>query len=234
MPFAILLFFSALSWLRTLSLPSWLWVVVFSLLSVLTKPNYVLAFMPTLGIAVLIRLGLNRGRELGRTLLFSAGLGILVIFVLGLQYAETYMSSTGTTSAPQESAHTIIAPFAVWRLYSPNIPASLLLSIAFPLSVVILYFRECKSNPTVLMAWGVFAIAVLQYVFLAESGETLADGNWGWGSNIAVYILFLVSAMVFLPQPRSWRYYFVAMFFGLHLASGIYYFAKIANGVGYL
>ena len=84
------------------------------------------------------------------------------------------------------------------------------------------------------MAWGVFAIAVLQYVFLAESGESLADGNWGWGSNIAVYILFLVSAMVVLQQPRSWRYYFVAMFFGLHLASGIYYFAKIANGVGYL
>jgi hypothetical protein len=234
MPFAILLFFSALTWLRTLSFRSWLWLLIFSLLSVLTKPNYVLAFMPAFGVATLIRVAVVRGTQTGRSLWFFAGLASLIICILGLQYADTYMGSSGTTSFSGESTHVIIAPFAVWKLYSPNIPASLLLSIAFPLSVVVLYFREVKTNPMVLLAWGVWAVAVLQYVLLAESGEYLADGNWGWGSNIAMYIVFLVSAMVFLSRPRSPRYYLAAVLFALHIATGIYYFTKIARGVGYL
>jgi hypothetical protein len=232
MPFAILLFFSALSWLRTLSLRSWLWLVTFSLLSVLTKPNYVLAFMPALGVAVLVRIAVTKS-EIGRALLLFTGLALLLIFVLGLQYADTYTGSNEISSSG-ESTHIIIAPFAVWKLYSPNIPASLLLSIAFPLSVAVFYFPEIKTDPAVLLAWAVWTIAVLQYVFLAESGEFLPDGNWGWGSNIAIYIVFLVSAMVFLRQPRSLRYYLVAILFSLHLATGIYYFAKIAHGVGFL
>ena len=234
MPFAILLFFSAIAWLRKLSLRSWLWVLIFCLMSLLTKPNYVLALMPALGIAVLIRVAGLQREEIARTLLFFAGLALVAICVLALQYADTYVASSGTPSASGESAHTIIAPFAVWRVYSPNIPASLLLSIAFPLGVTILYFREVKTNPTMLLAWGIWAAAMLQYILLAESGEYLADGNWGWGSNIAMYIVFLVSAMVFLRQPRSLRYYSVAILFSLHLATGIYYFVKIAHGVGYL
>lgn len=224
MPFAILLFFSAISWLRTLSLRSWLCVLICCLMSVLTKPNYVLAFIPALGVAVLIRIAVLQKREVARALLYFAGLTLVAVFVLGLQYADSYLRSEPTSPF-------IIAPFAVWKIYSPNIPASLLLSIAFPLSVGILYFDKIKANLTALLAWGVWVVAMLQYILLAETGEYFRDGNWGWGSNIAMYIVFLISMMVVLSEPRSPRFYLVAVVWALHLATGIYYFVNVPRGM---
>jgi hypothetical protein len=230
MPFAILLFFSAISWLRTLSLRSWLRVLICCLMSVLTKPNYVLAFIPALGVAVLIRIALFQKREVARALLCFAGLTLVAVFMLGLQYADSYLRSGATPSASGASSPFIIAPFAVWKLYSPNILASLLLSIAFPLSVAILYFDKIKANLTTLLAWGVWVVAMLQYILLAETGEYFRDGNWGWGSNIAMYIVFLISMMVVLSEPRSPRFYLVAVVWALHLATGIYYFVNVPRG----
>jgi hypothetical protein len=232
MPFAVLLFFSAISWLRTLSLRSWLWVLISCLMSVLTKPNYALAFIPALGVAVLIRITIFQNREFARALWCFAGLTLVAIFILGLQYADSYLSSGVTPSASATSSPFIIAPFAVWTLYSPNIPASLLLSIAFPLSVAILYFDKIKANLPTLLAWGVWLVALLQYILLAETGEYFRDGNWGWGSNIAMYIVFLTSMMVVLSEPISRRFYLVTVVWTLHLATGIYYFVNISRGIG--
>jgi hypothetical protein len=73
---------------------------------------------------------------------------------------------------------------------------------------------------------------MLQYILLAETGEYFRDGNWGWGSNIAMYIVFLTSMMVVLSEPISRRFYLVTVVWTLHLATGIYYFVNISRGIG--
>jgi hypothetical protein len=234
MPFDVLLFFAAVKWLESQSVRNSIWLAVFSVLSVLTKPNYVLAFFPVLGFIVLVRAIAKRNRGALHTLLFCTGLALVICGVLVAQYADTF---TGTSSVPEISTSEVspleIAPLLVWSQYSPNITASLLLSIAFPLSVTVLCFKQIKNNAAVTLAWAVFAVALLQYMLLAERGEALAMGNWGWGSNFAMYILFLVSTMVLVSQPRSPRFYFAATLFGFHVASGIYHYLKVARGEGY-
>ena len=84
-----------------------------------------------------------------------------------------------------------------------------------------------------LLAWGGLAIAVLQYVLLAETGETFPDQNWIWGSNVAMYLLFLVSARLFVSQGRSWRFNLVALVFSLHVGTGLYYYIKLAVCIDY-
>lgn len=234
MPFAILLFLSALRWVEAFTLKAFMWLTVFSLLSVLTKPNYVLAFFPVLGSVILIKTAVERSTETLRALLLYIVLVLVVSCVLYIQYLDT--TTTGGWADPaasKEANHIILAPLAVWSLYSPNIPASFLLSVAFPLSVLALYFKEVRHDVRIAWAWATLGIATLQYALLAEAGKMFPDGNWGWASNIAMYILFLVSAAVLVSQPRSPRFYFVATVFGLHVLSGIYYYIRLALGVGY-
>jgi hypothetical protein len=234
-PFAILLFFSALRWLEALTLRTFIWVAVSTLLSVLTKPNYVLAFYPILGLVVLIRAASKGRHDTRRALLLYTGLGLVLCGILYFQYLDT-IAKGGVWADPsvsKGSAHVVFAPLAVWSLYSPNIPASLLLSLVFPLSVVALYFKEVKTNAGIGLAWSVLAIAILQYALLAETGTNFGAANWSWGSNIAMYLLFLVSASVVVSQQRSPRFYFVMTFFCLHLVSGIYHYVKLTLGGGY-
>jgi hypothetical protein len=233
-PFAILLFFAAVKWLDQPTIPRFLWVVLFSLLSVLSKPNYVLAIAPVEGGVVLIKASVQRKPQIIRACFLYAGLVLVLVAVLCFQYYDTTSSGPWANAATgKQTTHIILAPFAVWSLYSHNIPVSLLLSIAFPISVVVVYFKEIRRNAAFGLAWAVLAVALLQYVLFAEGGELLWDANWIWGSNIAVYIVFLVSAAVFAAQPRSPRFYFVLTLFSLHLAAGIYYFVKVALGLGY-
>jgi hypothetical protein len=127
----------------------------------------------------------------------------------------------------------MLAPFEVWRLYSPNIPVSLLLSIAFPLGVAVLYFKEIKTDVSVLLAWGVLVVAIAQYALLAETGERFTHANWIWASNFAMYVVFLVSTVVLLTQPRTMRFYFSMTLLAFHVIIGVCYYAKIALGLGF-
>jgi len=234
MPFAIALFFSALKWLEAPTVRRFAWVALFGLLSVLTKPNYILTFFPLLGLIALTRALVDRRRATIHAVLCMGGLGALLGAILLFQYYACVTSGPWAGhGAAQESSHIALSPFAVWSLYSPNIPASVLLSVAFPLSVTLLYFQESKHDPGVVLAWAGLAIAVLQYTLLAETGETFPDQNWIWGSNVAMYLLFLVSARVCVSQRRSWKLYLVALVFSLHLGAGIYYYLKLAFGIDY-
>jgi len=233
-PFAIVLFFTALKWLESQTFRWFAWVAVFSVLSVLTKPNYILAFFPLLGLIVLIRALVERRSAAVRALLWLGGLGVLLSAILLVQYYACVTSGPWAGSGPgQESSHIAFSPFAVWSLYSPNIPASILLSVAFPLAVLALYFRESKHDSAVVLAWASLAIAIFQYALLAETGETFPDQNWIWGSNVAMYLLFLVSARLWVSQRPSGKFYLVALVFGLHVGAGIYYYLKLALGIDY-
>lgn len=234
MPFDILLFFSTLKWLKASTGRAFISMAVFTLLSVLTKPNYILAFIPVIGCVVLGRTLTNpRVGALQRLLSYSA-LVFGVCGILWLQYVDTFTTTpiSGPSSGKEESS-IILAPFAVWKVFSPNIPASLLLSVAFPLSFAVLYFREVKNEASLALAWAVWAVATLQYVLLAETGEAFNYANWIWASNFAMYIVFLVSAKLLISERRSPRFYLVAIIFCLHVASGIYHYVKVACGAGY-
>jgi hypothetical protein len=234
MPFAILLFYTAIKWLETRTIRSFMWVAIFSLLSVLTKPNYILAFLPVLGIIVLINWVVAERRNWMREILLITALSLVLCAVLYIQSVEPIpVGPSGNPSALNERVHVVFAPFAVWHLYSPNIPVSLLLSIAFPLGVTASYFKEVKNDATVLLAWGVLVVAIAQYAFLAEPGISFTAANWIWASNFAMYLVFLVSVVVLLTRPRSKRFYFLMTLLALHLVFGVYYYAKIALGLGF-
>jgi hypothetical protein len=126
-----------------------------------------------------------------------------------------------------------IAPFAVWSLYSPHPLVSVLLSTAFPLSVLCFYRDGVRGNAALKLAWTSFAVAVATVILFAEQGSRFSHGNLGWGAHMALYILFLVSAEIVLRHPFTARSWPVLAIFTLHVASGVYFYGRIAGGLGF-
>src|SRR5207248_602892 len=126
----------------------------------------------------------------------------------------------------------IFAPLKVYSLYSSWLLPKFILSILFPLTVYLLYFRRATQDFALNLSWLIFLIGSFYAYFLAESGPRFDAGNFGWGAQIALFILFVWSVKFLIRQEiatrgecvgatkRSKRCVTCIMAFGLHLVSG--------------
>jgi hypothetical protein len=196
------------------------------LLSLLAKPNFALAFLPA---AFLLALA---GRFDRRAFFLCAA---LTLPVLGWQYQ--HWSEFGVTRAATSGILTF-QPLEVWRLFSPDPFASLVVSLAFPLAVVLLVRGQSRLPDVFAAAWLLTAIAVAQFALLAEGGNRWRHGNYYWGTVPALYILFLVSLCELVgfradssgrrtAQRACW------LLLGVHVASGVLLYVRSLLGHGY-
>lgn len=166
-------------------------------LSLLAKPNFVLAFAPALLIFLFWKCGLS-----GRAILRMLIIVVPVAGILLLQYHGTYEAGEKSGSGG------IIFDFlGVWRLYSPNVFVSILLAVAFPLSVLIFRYRQIMDSKTLFMKLSLIflLIALLQAASLAEAGPTYAYFNFMWGYQLALYAVFAAGLAEFMAWQGSVR-----------------------------
>ncbi len=224
MPVVIVLFFAAVRSLREPTVKNLALTSGACLLCALIKPSYVLGLLPVLLAWHSVR-ALRRDRAPLRQV--AAHAATLAGPALALIVVQSWLVVSRADSG------VIVAPFAVWSLYSPNIPTSLLLSIAFPVAVSVLYRDRFDDWTALILAWSVFAVALAEFILLAEPGPRMSHANFLWGACMALFILFLICADVFFRQPMSGRAWPVFGLFLLHLASGLYFYARIVTGWGY-
>ncbi len=189
-------------------------------LCALAKPNYLLAFFPCFG-PVLVGL-VARAAWRGRLSALGAFAHLVGAFgppagVLLLQFVYAFGGETTV----------VLAPLKVWHAYSPNVPASVLLGVAFPCAVAACFPRQLARDRRTLLAWGVLAVAAAQYALLAEApeGRTFC-GNFVWGLVPAAYILFVESCRLAGRQPAGGRVAVCCAVLALHAASGTFYLVR--------
>lgn len=204
------------------------------LVSTFIKPNFVLIFGPSIFLYVLYK------NFKDWTLYWKLLVVMLpAVIALGYQFTMTFLSGTDV-----QAASVIVDFFGVWQLFSPNVFVSVILALAFPLSLAVFRFREMRQNDYLVLAWFLVIMGILQFGFLAESGERYRHANWSWGYNIALQILFVFSALdlfrwlkevSFMPKSKGEIYKIasVVTIFSLHLVSGCYYFLKLLGGGSY-
>lgn len=211
MPFNLLLFYFSAKNIQSERMHTFLVMGILSVISILCKPNYALAFLPVLCTAILI---LNiKSQQYLNAIIKCSLVAVPAILTLVYQWYFTFVHNNFL--AP--GAKTIIAPFFVWSKYSPHIPFSLFLSIAFPLLVLLFYFR--KIDFYLKLSWLTFLVALFITVTFAEYPNWGA-GNYFWGSIAANYILFLFSIAFLLKQPICWKSRLAYVVFGVHFLSG--------------
>jgi len=223
-PLALALFFLSL---RVLSRPTWPDVAgcaALTVLSALAKPSHLICFLPALGLLLLFRGTVREGGQRLRAMI----LGVFAPAFLVLAWQLWVLSTLGR----RFQSPIVWSPFeAVFVHTEPDLLrllAKALLSILFPLVVLLAYREEARRDESLKLAWISLLFAVLYGWGFAESGPRLAHGNFLWSAQIAAFILFVVSLLFFLRRAaasngRGLRTAFCTSVFLLHLASGAMY-----------
>jgi len=231
-PFVLLFFYSIVENLFS----KWQWkesilLVIFILCATLAKPSFTITIIPAVGILII----LFYFREIKKInwlyLIFPLGLTSLIVLVT--QYIVNYSGYWGD--------QVIFTPLTVVMYYVSSLPLVFIfwiLSILFPLIVSIFYFKENANKLSFQLVWINFFVAALLNFLFGEKFN-LGSNNFGWGSMIAVFLLFLEAIIIYgkklleiktFRSPKSWQIIMLGGVLLAHLVCGfIYYFDTLAG-----
>lgn len=223
MPFALMLWWQGVHYVRRPRLTTLAWIVLLGVVNVLVKPSFFMSFAIVLTLASMIA---HRVRKPFWELVAAlAAPAILMLAQAGTLFGASD-SEFSTTSV-------VVAPFHVWGHYSNSFTHSLAVSLAFPLAVFVRFSRASIANLSTRLAWANFVVALAIFVTLSETGVREFHGNFSWQMIVATYILFLTSLAVAISQwfhrgdrGLSALDWVIVGVFAAHVGSGAFYLCR--------
>ena len=188
-PFALLLLGlgPAVVWPAYGTRADWLSVLTSAALvvmSALVKPNFIMAFLPALGVLAVLHWRRTDWLWLG------LGFALPAVAVLAWQYDLAYALNA-------EGAGVILAPLHVIGFFAPTDVATLawrlVATVLFPLAAVAC-FPSVRADRRVQIGWATFLVGAAFGYLLAE-GEHAASGNFLWSGQLAAFVLFAATAV---------------------------------------
>jgi hypothetical protein len=219
MPFALAVFIYGTRMLPQPSLRGAAATSTAMVLSLLAKPNYVLAFGPCLAVCLTAVLW-HAVRE-GRLKLSAA----CVLFLLTFGPALAVLAAQFTLFSRE--GHILYAPFEVWNLFTrEHVKESILVGIVYPLLVVVCYPRAANASSNLTLAWAALGVGMATFALFAESDDRIAHGNFSWGMIFADHVLFVASTAFLLRQPNGVRKLLCLAALACHALAGIAQLAR--------
>ncbi|MFI3177251.1 MAG: hypothetical protein R3Y67_07165 [Eubacteriales bacterium] len=188
-------------------------ISILLLVSVFAKPNFFQVFVPSVIVYFLLRV-ISDFKKNKHLLIILAIFLAATAGVVQAQYASAIEGARGGIG---------IELFKVWSAHSTFWPGSFLISITFPL-IVLIFNRQLKGM--MVLAWLLFASAVSQYsIFYLVNGWRTAD--FSWGVHLATGILFLVSIIQFIKKEHKSKLYcwLGSLTLFAHIACGFIYWS---------
>lgn len=242
-PFALMLFVST-CWVMLRKERAWTPQVVQVALVILsgwTKPNYLLALVPALAlwcvVAVMVTTPGSRGGIFKDLWWRAAPAGLTAALVLVVQFVLTY-GGPGLQISGQRVTNSI-APFAVWNEWGTQFGVSpgwsVAVSIVTPLLLTVLVLRGQRYRLPLTLAWLSVLVGLVQFTVLAEAledGTILFHGNWIWGAQISMAVLFVVSVAAFSREFRSigWLKWIAVALIVYQLIMGVVWLLMLLGG----
>ena len=205
-------------------------------LATMAKPSYTIALIPGVCLFVIYRMSKRQSVDWPLLILGTFLPGMIL---LGLQYLVNYGNGG-------DGIQLGILVFA--RLWMPvwQIPIRLLLSLAFPLCVYLLYFAEARKYTYLNISWLIFFVGMLYMYFFNVSGWRFDHGVFSWTGHSVIFALMYASVQFLVEryamerrrmledgntsrQLFSIRFILVAATFGLHVIAGIAYFFRFQS-----
>lgn len=187
----------------------------------LAKPNFAICALP----AVVVCSAFNYLRK-RRFSMAGVAFGILLpaLAVLFWQHQRTYAAP----GSYQYNDSIVFAPLAVMRIHATGLASKYLLSVLFPLSILVVYGRRAWTDAGLRFSLVAFAFGTAYTYTLGEKIH-LQAGNFLWGAYITLFILFFFSVAFLLRQilggvrtPAAWlRATPCLLLLAAHLESGI-------------
>ena len=197
------------------SLRKSLWIMACVVLATVAKPNYTIDLLPTLFVFFVI-CGFPLFRNPWKQII-----GFVVLPAVVVLLAQFLSHFDNGISSGAAGRGIIFAPFVMERLASKYLFPKFIFSIAFPLCVLILYFKTAVREVGLQFSWVCFLFGAFYTYFLAESGNDLPAGNFGWCSQISLFLLFIFSAFFLLEENQRRPLKYRNFLYGLLILHGI-------------
>ena len=217
-----------------LTVKSYLYFTLVLTLTTAAKPNFFLAVTPVMFVFLIMDL-VSKKAPVPRLLLFASSV-IPSFAVMLLQNKALYSVNAGDN-------HIILAPGRAMSIHAGNLPAVIVLSIAFPLMILVLHIRELFKDRYLLFAWGCAGVGFLEYFLLSEEGARNMDANFSWGYAFTIILVFGISLILWIRDMMKIKeknaaikvYLFVCGAVLLyHTYCGVLFFERIVRGVSYM
>jgi hypothetical protein len=204
-----------------------------SFLCMWAKPSFLISFVPAY---FMINLFLFFEKK-DRLIL------LLVNFITFLpSIIPLYIIKVKTFNNSPDAAKVIISFAESWAYLSDNIILSIFLAAALPLFIIGIYFihyNTLKNQVGLVhkLAFMNYIMAILVYLFLAETGLRSNHANFGWTYCFSLFFLFIMSVELILIR-RVFKHFAIVekvslLLLFMHLLSGLYYFTIIFFGHQY-
>lgn len=230
-PFAILAFLWYVKLLdcyeQGAKLRDYLYFSGFLLLATMAKPSFTIVLVGAAGLIMSYRLFRSGFRNFRQTVLL--GLTFLPTFAdLLYQFQGVFVPAEG------EEGGIGFCFGDVWRLYCDNIPLAVGLAAGFPILVLLLNYRECKTDTLYRFSWQIYLMSFVMTFFLYEKGFRTPDFNFSWGYMYGIFFAFFGAVTVLLrATARGNRKILITLqwlAFLWHLNCGLRYFYGIFRG----
>ena len=203
-------------------------------LTTAAKPNFILAVAPVMLVFLIIDL-VKKSAPAGKLLLFATSV-IPSFLIMFLQNRALYDVNNG-------SNHIVIAPGRAMGVHASNILAVSVLSILFPLMVLLWHGKELFKNRVLLFAWMSAGVGFLQYFLFSEFGARDMDANFSWGYAFTIILIFGISLILWIDDMKKFREAGIVSkgYLSLcgivllyHTYCGVLFFERIVRGVSYM
>lgn len=200
---------------------------LFLLLATMTKPSFTIVLVGAAGLIMLWRMFRSKFSNFLPTI--QLGLTFIPTFIdLLYQYSGVFVPDEGEVGGIGFTLGEI------WGLYCENIPLAICLAVGFPLAVLVLNFKELKSNTLFRFSWQVYLMSFVMAFFIYEKGFRWADFNFSWGYMYGIFFAFVGAIIVLLRrtgEKRKWWWLALQWLpFLWHVVCGLYYFSGIFQG----
>ena len=174
-------------------------VGMLGILATLAKPSFSICIVPALAFMTLWQIMTGRSALLRCKLLFFGTIFPATLILMG-QFFWQYGQPKQVTSGPTYSI--AFQPLGAVRSWSEHVLWKGWLSIVFPLIVTLLFPKSVWQSIRLKLAWLVFFISASQFYLLSEEGRE-GNGNFTWGAQIALFILFISCLELILGRLKS-------------------------------
>jgi hypothetical protein len=218
-----------------ITVKSYLFFTLILTLTTAAKPNFFLAVTPTMLVFLIIDL-VKKKAPFGRLVFFGSSV-VPSFAVMALQNNALFKAGAGGNGI-------MIAPGRAMTAHTGYLLAVSVLSIAFPLMMLLLHIKEIFKNRYLLFAWICAGTGYMEYFLFSEKGARNMDANFSWGYAFTIILIFGISLVTWINDIRNIKEdksvikkaYLGAstLVLGYHAYCGVLFFIRLCMGVSYM
>ena len=220
---------------KKLTVKSFLFFTCILTLTTAAKPNFFLAVTPAMLIFLIADLIMKKA-PFGRLVFFASSV-VPSFAVMVLQNNALFKAGAGGNGI-------MIAPGKAMSAHTGYLLVVSVLSIAFPLMVLLLHIKEIFKNRYLLFAWICAGTGYMEYFLFSENGSRNMDANFSWGYAFTIILIFGISLLTWIGDLKTFKTgknvvkkaYLAACGAVLvyHTWCGLLFFVRLCMGVSYM